>query len=72
VAGDRTVVGFSLSPGNAVDAAEGRLARVGPLEGSVPLLMDRAYEDDQTRLTAREIGFIPVVPPKSSRRNTWE
>jgi transposase len=31
--------------------------------------MDRAYENDQTRLTARELGFIAVVPPKSSRRN---
>jgi hypothetical protein len=43
------MVKFSLSLGNAVDAVEGRLllARVGPLEGSPKLLMDRAYENDE-------------------------
>jgi hypothetical protein len=36
VAGDRVVVGFSLSPGNAVDGGGGRLllAKVGPREGN--------------------------------------
>ncbi|MDR1398294.1 MAG: hypothetical protein LBJ41_00005 [Treponema sp.] len=48
------VMGISLSPRNTVDAAGGRLllAQVGSLEGSLKLLMDRAYEDDQARLTA--------------------
>jgi transposase len=74
VAGDRVVVGFSLSPGNAVDAGGGRLLleMVGPREGNHKLLMDRGYEDKQTRLTARELGYTPVVPPKSNRRHPWE
>jgi transposase len=38
----------------------------------VVLLMDRAYEDDLTRLTAWELRFNPVVPPKSNRVHPWE
>ena len=34
--------------------------------------MDRAYEGDETRQLALELGFVPVVPPKSNRINTWE
>jgi transposase len=34
--------------------------------------MDRAYEDKQTRLTARGLGYMPVVPPRSNRRKPWE
>jgi transposase len=34
--------------------------------------MDRAYEDDETRDLAVRQGFIPVVPPKSNRREPWE
>lgn len=33
--------------------------------------MDKAYEDDQTRLLAEEKGFIPVVPPKINRKKPW-
>lgn len=33
--------------------------------------MDRAYADDQTRALARERGFIPVVPPRSNRKQRW-
>lgn len=33
--------------------------------------MDKAYEDDQTRLLAKEKGFIPVVPPKINRKKPW-
>jgi hypothetical protein len=33
------------------------LAKVGPREGNCKLLMDRGYEDGQTRLTARELGL---------------
>jgi transposase len=68
------VVGYSLSSGNAVDAGGGRLLleTVGPREGNRKLLMDRAYEDGQTRLTARSLGYTPVVPPRSNRRKPWE
>ena len=33
--------------------------------------MDRAYEGDETRALAMELGYIPVVPPKSNRKNPW-
>ena len=34
--------------------------------------MDRAYEGDETRQLALELGFSPVVPPKSNRLSPWE
>ncbi len=34
--------------------------------------MGRAYEGDQTRLLALGLGYIPVVPPKTSRLEPWE
>jgi transposase len=35
--------------------------------------MDRAYEGDDTRALAAELGYIPVVvPPKSNRKNPWD
>jgi transposase len=34
--------------------------------------MDRAYEDDTTRLTAWGLKYNPVVPPKKNRKNPWE
>lgn len=40
--------------------------------GNPALLMDRAYEDDETRQLALDLGFVPVVPPKSNRLNPWE
>lgn len=36
------------------------------------LLMDRAYEGEETRQLALDLGFIPVVPPKSNRVAPWE
>ena len=33
--------------------------------------MDRAYEGDRTRRLAVELGYEPVVPPKSNRRRPW-
>jgi transposase len=36
------------------------------------LLMDRAYEDGETRLLAFEWGYHPVVPPKKNRKHPWE
>jgi transposase len=73
VASDTLVKGFSLSAGNASDAVEGRLLleTVGPLAESAVLLMDRAYEDDKTRLTAWGLRFNPVVPPKRNRVHPW-
>ena len=34
--------------------------------------MDRAYEGDQTRQLALDLGYIPVVPPKTNRLEPWE
>lgn len=52
---------------------EGRLllAGIGPLPARLPLIMDRAYEDDKTRQLAEGFGYIPVVPPKKNRRKPW-
>jgi transposase len=33
----------------------------------LPMLMDRAYEGDETRQLVLDPGMIPVVPPKPSR-----
>jgi transposase len=63
-----------LSPGQAHDAPEGRqlLLDFGPLSEPCPLIMDRAYEGDDTRQLALDLGYEPVVPPKSNRINPWE
>lgn len=34
--------------------------------------MDRAYEGEETRQLALELGFVPVVPPKQNRLSPWE
>jgi transposase len=70
----RTAITFALSPGQASDAVEGRelLAGIGPLPAPLHLVMDRAYEDNQTRQLALDFGFIPVVPPKSNRLEPWQ
>ena len=34
--------------------------------------MDRAYEGDETRQLAVELGYGPVVPPKQNRLTPWE
>ena len=69
----RTAVTFSLSPGQAHDAPEGRklLRRLGRQRASPALLMDRAYEGDETRQLALGLGFEPVVPPLKTRREPW-
>ena len=70
----RTAITFALSPGQAHDAQHGRelLGGLGPLPEPLPLLMDGAYEDDQTRQLALDFGWIPVVPPKRTRLEPWE
>ncbi|MCL2398911.1 MAG: IS5/IS1182 family transposase, partial [Defluviitaleaceae bacterium] len=67
-------VELMLSAGQCHDAPEGRILMetVGKQDEIVPLLMDRAYEDDLTRFTAQMLKFDPVVPPKSNRSNPWD
>jgi transposase len=70
----RTAITFALSPGQAHDAVEGRklLNSLGRSCWPIHLLMDKAYEGDETRQLALDLGFIPVVPPKSNRIEPWE
>ena len=64
----------ALSPGQAHDAPEGRklLQRFGKRPCPTPLLLDRAYEGDETRHLAVELGYVPVMPPKQNLRTPWE
>jgi transposase len=65
----RTAITFALSPGQASDTVEGRklLGGIGPLPAPLHLIMDRAYEDNETLQRALDFGFIPVVPPRPQR-----
>ena len=73
-ADDKTVIGLALSGGECHDAPEGRnlLSQLGEQKTEVYLLMDKAYEGDETRKLAVELGYSPVVPPKANRKNPWE
>jgi transposase len=69
----RCAIGFSLLPGQAADSPEGRalLYSLEELPAGCHLIMDRAYEGDETRQLALDFGFIPVVPPKCTRVEPW-
>jgi transposase len=47
------------------------LQSLGSIDEPLHLLMDKAYEGDETRQLALDLGFIPVVPPKSNRLEPW-
>ena len=72
-ANERFAVSFHLSGGQCHDAPEGRklLENTGPVDTPVSLLMDRAYEGDNTRSTALDLGYSLCVPPKSNRKELW-
>jgi len=36
------------------------------------MIMDRAYEGNETRQMVLDLGMIPVVPPKSTRLDPWD
>jgi transposase len=69
----RTALTFSLSPGQAHDAPAGRalLQTLSGLPRRCRLIMDKAYEGNETRQLALELGFTPVVPPLSTRVDPW-
>jgi transposase len=71
--GARTAQTFALSPGQAHDAPAGRelLKSLSGLPRRCWLIMDRAYEGNETRQLALELGFIPVVPPTITRVSPW-
>jgi transposase len=70
----RTAITFSLSPGEAHDGVEGRklLKTLSPTPHTLHVIMDRAYEGNETRQLVLDLRFIPVVPPKSNRIEPWE
>jgi len=70
----RCALNFSLSPGRAGDAPQGRalLRAGGPASVGCHLIMDRAYEGDETRDLTVKPGYIPVVPPKTNRLHPWK
>ena len=72
-ADDGTAVTFSLSPGRAGDAPGGRKPpeSPGPRRGNRTVVMDRAREGAETRQLGSELGFVPVVPPLSTRVDPW-
>ena len=70
----RCALTFALSPGQAGDAPHGRellKAWAAPVR-HCHLIMDRAYEGDETRQLALDLGFIPVVPPNPNRIAPWQ
>jgi transposase len=77
VAGDeRTALCFSLSAGHCADGPEGRKLLEGwgtqKPSGITAMIMDRAYEGDETRQLVLRLEMTPVVPPKITRLNPWE
>jgi len=71
----RTAVTFSLSPGQAGDAPEGRkLLKTLENRGweGTHVIMDKAYEGNETRQLVLALEMLPVVPPKSNRLSAWE
>lgn len=71
-----TAIAFTISPGQNHDAPEGRhlleeMHKPFETEG-IPLGMDRAYEDNETRRLAASLNFIPIVPPKKNRLEPWD
>jgi hypothetical protein len=36
------------------------------------LIMDSAYEGDETLRLARQLGYTPIVPPNPNRLSPWE
>ena len=64
-------VNFSLSPGQAGDAPQGRKLLAETALEAQYVVMDRAYEGDETRQMVLDRGLTPVVPPKSNRTEPW-
>jgi transposase len=60
-----------LSPGQAHDAPEGRelLRDLGPMPEGLPLLMDHAYEGDETRQLVLALGMVPVRSSTPTHRS---
>lgn len=69
----RCAIAFSLTAGQAGDGPAGRdlLRATKPLPHQCRLIMDRAYEGDETRQLALDLDLIAVVPPNPRRTQPW-
>lgn len=63
-----------LSPGQDDDAPAGRqlLLNFGLIKGPIQLIMDQAYEGNETRQLVLDLRYITVAPPKSNRLDPWK
>jgi transposase len=70
----RTAITFSLSAGQAHDAVEGRkiLKQLAGNQTIKYVIMDKAYEGEETRQLVMDLNFEAVVPPKSNRVEPWQ
>ncbi len=70
----RCALTLALSPGQTGDGPAGRelLRAWRSVPPNCHLIMDRAYEGNETLQLARELGFKPVVPPRPHRVTPWE
>ena len=50
------------------------MTKVGrqPKQLQLFLVADRAYEGNETRQLAADLGYTPVIPPKSNRKEPWD
>lgn len=74
-ASERCALKLALSAGQRGDGPAGRelLLVFGPAPTpGCALLMDCAYQGDETRRLALALGYVPVVPPNPQRREPWE
>ena len=65
---------MQLSGGEYHDEPEGRKS-IESIAGDfwgVPLLMYRAYEDDEMQLLAMVCGHMPIVPTKENCKEKWD
>ena len=61
---------FALTEGQAHDAPEAIPLLTGIKAGHV--IVDKGYESDKVLDFIRSQGAIPVIPPKTNRKNPWE
>lgn len=69
----RCAIAFSLTPGQAGDAPAGRelMRTLTSLPKHCRLIMDTAYEGNETRQLALDLDLIPIVPPHPRRVEPW-
>ncbi|MCD7904698.1 MAG: transposase [Clostridiales bacterium] len=70
-ASDRSVVDFALSGRESHDLPKGikLIGNITHLKEQKYLLTDKAYEGENMHSCAENKGYIPIVPPKSNRKD---